>query len=89
MPRAKPTTVDRFGRVLIPKALREAAGLCEGTNVEVIKEDHGLRIVPREESVLLKAVKGVLIASGEAAGDLAAAVRRHRQQRLGKLAGRR
>ena len=89
MPRAKPTTVDRFGRVLIPKALRDAAGLGEGTHVEVIREAHGFRIVPREESVLLKTVKGVLIASGEAAGDLTGAVRRHRQQRLGKLAGRR
>jgi hypothetical protein len=37
--------------------------------------------------VLLKTVKGVLIASGEAARDLMAAVQRHRQQRLRRLAG--
>jgi AbrB family looped-hinge helix DNA binding protein len=87
MPRAKPTTVDRFGRILIPKPLREAAGLHEGTQVEVIREGDGLRLVPREDGVLLKTVKGVLIARGEAAGDLAGAVQRHRQRRLRRLAG--
>src|SRR5438105_2312312 len=34
-------TVDHFGRILIPKAIREAAGLREGTEVDIVAEgDH-------------------------------------------------
>lgn len=89
MPRAKAATVDPFGRILIPKRLREATGLREGAEVEIIPEDRGVRLLPREEGLLLKTVKGVLVATGQAAGDLASAVQRDRQKRLGKLAGRR
>lgn len=89
MARTKPATIDRFGRILIPKALREGAGLRAGTEVEIIAEGRGLRLLPRDEGVLLREVGGVLVASGEAVGDLVGAVRRERQKRLDKVAGRR
>jgi len=87
--RSKPAAVDRFGRILIPKSVREAAGLREGAEVEIVPDDRGLRLVLREEGILLKGVDGVLIAAGEAVGELASAVRHDRQKRIRKLAGRR
>ena len=89
MARTKPATIDRFGRILIPKALREGAGLRAGTEVEIVAEGRALRLLPRDEGVLLREVGGVLVASGEAVGDLVGAVRRDRQKRLDKVASRR
>ena len=89
MPRTKPTTLDRFGRLLIPKTLRDAAGLRTGVEVEIVADDEGLRLIPRRRGVLLKEVDGVLIAAGEAAGDLASAVRHDREKRVRRLLGRR
>lgn len=33
------TTIDRAGRVVIPKAIREAAGLRPGTELEIVEQD--------------------------------------------------
>jgi AbrB family looped-hinge helix DNA binding protein len=38
------TTIDKAGRVVIPAALRERAGLAPGTEVEVTLDDSGLRL---------------------------------------------
>ena len=54
-----------------------------------LAEGRGLRLLPRDEGVLLREVGGVLVVSGEATGDLVAAVRRVRQKRLDKVASRR
>ena len=89
MASTKPATIDRFGRILIPKAVREGAGLRAGTDVEIIAEGRGLRLLPRDEGVLLREVGGVLVVSVEPPGDLVAAVRRVRQKRLDKVASRR
>lgn len=39
------TTIDRAGRVVIPKALRDALGLVPG-EVELIRDGAGVRIEP-------------------------------------------
>ncbi|OFW04289.1 MAG: hypothetical protein A3I61_09935 [Acidobacteria bacterium RIFCSPLOWO2_02_FULL_68_18] len=38
------TTIDRAGRVVIPAALRERAGLAAGTELEITPDDTGLRL---------------------------------------------
>jgi len=38
------TTIDKAGRVVIPAALRERAGLAAGTEIEVTLEDAGIRL---------------------------------------------
>src|SRR5881397_1215363 len=82
MARTKPATLDRFGRLLIPKALREAAGLRTGVEVEIVADDEGLRLLLRHRGVLLKEVAGVLIAAGEWHEGLRAWVE-HRASRHG------
>jgi len=39
-------TVDRLGRLVIPKALRVALGITPGTPLELIPDGSGLRIEP-------------------------------------------
>ena len=38
------TTIDKAGRVVIPAALRERAGLTPGAALEITEDDTGLRI---------------------------------------------
>lgn len=38
------TTIDKAGRVVIPAALRDRAGLAAGTEIEVTLEDSVLRL---------------------------------------------
>jgi AbrB family looped-hinge helix DNA binding protein len=38
------TTIDRAGRVVIPAAIREKAGLNPGTELEVTLDDFGVRL---------------------------------------------
>ena len=38
------TTIDKAGRVVIPAALRERAGLSAGSEIEVTEDDLGIRL---------------------------------------------
>ena len=38
------TTIDRAGRVVIPAAIRERAGLSPGSEIEVIDDELGIRL---------------------------------------------
>jgi AbrB family looped-hinge helix DNA binding protein len=79
------TTLDRFGRVVIPKDVRDALGLRAGDS---------LRVEPAGDSVVLKPVRAgsswrregkVLVFTGtltEEPGDL---LRRQREERMRKL----
>lgn len=40
------TTIDSAGRVVIPKALRDEAGLCPGTEIEIQLRNGHLEIEP-------------------------------------------
>jgi AbrB family looped-hinge helix DNA binding protein len=41
------TTIDKAGRVVVPAPLREKAGLRPGTELDVILEDGGIRLIRR------------------------------------------
>ena len=38
------TTIDKAGRVVIPSAIRDRAGLSAGAELEVIADDFGVRL---------------------------------------------
>lgn len=76
------TAVDRFGRVLIPKSIRDHLGLKPGVllHIEEQGEDVLLKPVENEPSVVLK--KGIAVFTGKATGDIEKAVKNHREQRI-------
>ena len=82
------TTLDKFGRIVIPKRVREHLGLTPGTalEIEAIGEDVILKPVREEPHIRNKG--GVLVFKGSATGDLLEAVKRHRKERSSTIAKR-
>jgi AbrB family looped-hinge helix DNA binding protein len=56
------TTVDGMGRIVVPKALRDALGLVPGAKVDVSRYGAGLQLVPVSRTARLTEVDGVLVA---------------------------
>jgi AbrB family looped-hinge helix DNA binding protein len=55
-------TLDSLGRIVIPKALRDALGLEPGAKVDVSRYGAGLQLVPTGRTALLTEVDGRLVA---------------------------
>jgi AbrB family looped-hinge helix DNA binding protein len=79
------TTLDRFGRVVVPKDIRDRLGLRPGVEIEIDEKENEviLKLVDHEPSLMVK--EGLLVYSGKATGDLSGAVRAHREERLHKV----
>lgn len=80
------TTLDRFGRVVIPKRVRDDLGLIPGTVLQVEERGGAVSLTPVTEEALLVEEDGVLVFRGRAAGDLTGAVAETRDARLDDLA---
>ena len=81
------TTLDRFGRVVLPKKVRDEIGLQAGDALSVATANGEVRLRPARSEPHLSRRGGVLVFAGQAAGDLEDAVRRERHARLRKLSG--
>ncbi|MGH7823480.1 MAG: AbrB/MazE/SpoVT family DNA-binding domain-containing protein [Candidatus Binatia bacterium] len=73
-------TVDRFGRIVLPKPLRDDLGLEPGAVVRVEEHDRGLVLVPVRDDSGVREDGGVLVFVGSAVGDVSDAVRRSRSR---------
>ncbi len=74
--------IDRFGRVVIPKPLRDRLGLVPGTTLSIEVSDDHLVLAVLTELPLVERRDGVLVYRGEAAGELTDAIDSHRRSRL-------
>lgn len=81
------TTVDRFGRVVVPKSMRDRLGLRAGAAIEIEEADGRLSLRPIEDTAPLIMKEGVLVFGGAAIGDLEAAVAADRDERSRRIAG--
>ncbi|MEK6697494.1 MAG: AbrB/MazE/SpoVT family DNA-binding domain-containing protein [Nitrospirota bacterium] len=79
------TTLDRFGRVVVPKDIRDRLGLKPGAELEIDEQGNEVVLKPVEHETPLKLEEGVLVFTGTATGDLKEAVRTHREERLLKV----
>jgi AbrB family looped-hinge helix DNA binding protein len=80
-------TLDKFGRVVIPKAVREQLGLGPGTVLEIhVDDEEGIILRPRRVVPDLAEEHEVLVFAGEPTADLERAVERHRQNRSCQVA---
>ena len=57
------TAIDSAGRLVIPKAVRDAAGIRPGTPLEVRFRDGCIEIEPTPIDVSIETVDGVVVAS--------------------------
>lgn len=57
--------VDSVGRVVLPKALRDAMGLRAGSTVDISRYGSGLQLIPSSRTARLVDEAGVLVATGD------------------------
>jgi AbrB family looped-hinge helix DNA binding protein len=58
-------TIDSGGRVLVPKALRDAMGLRPGTVVDISRYGAGLQLIPAGRTARIVDERGVRVATGD------------------------
>ncbi len=80
------TTLDRFGRVVVPKGIRDRLGLRPGAEIEIDEKENEVVLKPVEHEPSLMVREGILVYTGTATGDLRGAVRALREERLKKVA---
>ena len=81
------TTMDRFGRIVVPKQLRDRHGLRPGCEVEIEDGANEITLRPLFDLPGLVEKEGILVFRGRATGELDSAVRHHRDERLRRAGG--
>jgi len=79
-------TLDKFGRIVIPKQVRDDLGLSPGAVLRVEEAGEGIVLKPVPGQSPLIVEDGVLVFTGEVAGDLERVVQWDREERAKKLA---
>jgi AbrB family looped-hinge helix DNA binding protein len=82
------TTIDRFGRIVIPKDVRDDMGLEAGAVLQIEKEGEKIVLQPVQGEPQVMEKKGILVFTGTAVGDVGAALHEHRKRRLKKISRR-
>lgn len=82
------TILDRFGRVVVPKDIRDRLGLKPGAELEIDEKGNEVVLKPVEHEPSLMVKEGVLVYSGAPTGDIRGAVKTHREERLKKASGK-
>jgi AbrB family looped-hinge helix DNA binding protein len=80
------TSVDRFGRVVIPKRLRDRLGLEPGTRVRFETDGDGVKVVAAEAPGGLAKIAGRLVHTGRlrAEADIDGLLGRLREERAAR-----
>ena len=81
------STIDRSGRIVIPKPLRDGLHLAPGTALSVEERNGEIVLKPTTATTPLRRKAGVLVYSGQPTGDLVEAVDEHRRERTRRAAG--
>jgi len=79
-------SMDRSGRILLPKMIRTRLGLKPGAKLDLdLRPADEVRLRPVAKAPVVISKSGVLVVQSEAAGNLQDAVDRAREERLAEL----
>jgi len=81
------TSIDKFGRVVVPKQMRQRHGLLPGTEIIVEDTDEAIVLKPIADQSGLVEKDGLMVFRGRAMGDLDAAMHGQRTDRLRTAGG--
>lgn len=81
-------TLDRFGRIVIPKKIRDNLDLMAGSQMRIEEIEDGVVLRPIHGEPNLIDQDGVLVFSGAAMGNIEDALRRNRTARSIAIAGK-
>ena len=76
------TSVDRFGRIVIPKKVRDDFNLKAGTPIRIEESEQTIILTPIHGEFNLRVKDGVLVFSGTPLEDLSDALAKHRDERI-------
>ena len=79
------TTLDRFGRIVIPKVIRDDFNLKPGSPIRIEESDQVIILKPIQGEANLYWKDGVLVFSGTPLGDLSKELEKNRQDRAKDL----
>ena len=85
------TTLDRFGRVLLPKEVRDRLGIGPGDELRIEVEEHGVTLHPVKASASWEMRGGLPVWTGpvpEEALDIVAFIHHQREERIQRIARR-
>lgn len=82
-------TIDSFGRIVIPKKIRDRLGILPGATLRldiVEGDDHErLTLEPLRDEPVLQREGNLLVHTGEIVGNVSDAIRQERDERVRKL----
>lgn len=79
------TTLDKFGRIIIPKKLREHVGITSETNLNIQADGKRIIIEPIRKEEPLVEKDGILVFTGELQGEIDQFLINDRKRRITKL----
>ncbi len=81
--------IDKAGRIVVPKPVRERLGLLAGADIEVVESPEGLMLKPIHQRPSLIKEGRFLVHTGKLThgGDVLKAIEADREERMRKLAG--
>ena len=78
------TVVDKFGRIVIPKKIREDLGITPGSAVHIEEIQDEIRRNDFSEEFHVEREGGILVIRGVAEGSIDDALEKHREEYISK-----
>ena len=79
--------LDKFGRIVIPKEIRESLGLRPGSALQIDEDGREIRIRPLEGASHVMDKDGWLVYTGALVGDASNALDMVRRERIRHVSG--
>lgn len=81
--------IDKAGRVILPKPVRDRLGLHEGSDLEMVETPEGVMLKPVEACPSMVKKQGLWVHTGKVPPgfDVLQAIRDDREDRMRKLSG--